>query len=243
VLGGAGPAPPTEISLCADVWCPYNCGPGTAQPGFAVEIAQNVFSKAGYHVTYQAVSWARCVEDARAGRFTGIIGAVLADAPDFTFPTLPIGISGAGYAVRKGDRFHYESPRDFEGRVLATVSSYNFGGEAGAYVAAHADDPKRVEFVAGDDALQKNLAKLLAGRVDLVLDDEKVLRSTVAALGLDGQITVVHGDGASPLFIAFSPAAPHSAELARILDRGIGKLRAGGGIAHVMARYHLRDGS
>jgi polar amino acid transport system substrate-binding protein len=223
---GAAPAARTEVSLCADVWCPYNCDPGSNRPGFAVEIARAVFTRAGYTVTYQAAGWARCIEDTRAGRFTAIIGAIRADAPDFTFPKQPIGNSSAAYAVRKGDPFRYTGTHAFEGRVIATVRDYSFGGETGAYIDAHAHDGRYVEFVAGDDALQKNLAKLVAGRVDLVLDDENVLRSKIAALALQDKVTVVHGPSSSPLFIAFSPASPDRAELARILDSGIAQLRA-----------------
>ena len=208
-----------------------------------MEIARQVFGAAGYGVTYEAAGWARCVEDARAGRFDAIIGAIPADAPDFTFPRLPIGNSSAGYAVRKGDPFRYTGTSAFDGRVVGIVGGYSFGGETGDYVAAYAGDARRVQVVAGDDALQKNLAKLLAGRVDLVLDDSNVLRSKVAALGLDGKITVVHGPRSSPLFIAFSPASPDRSELAGILDRGIARLRASGALALLLARYHVQDGS
>jgi polar amino acid transport system substrate-binding protein len=79
--------------------------------------------------------------------------------------------------------------------------------------------------------------------VDLVLDDENVLRSKIAALALQDKVTVVHGPSSSPLFIAFSPASPDRAELARILDSGIAQLRASGALAAVLARYHVRDGS
>jgi polar amino acid transport system substrate-binding protein len=245
----AGPAArpyaavPKEISLCADVWCPYNCAPGAPQPGFAVEIAQAAFAQSGTHVSYRPAAWARCVEDARAGRFTGIIAAIPADAPDFTFPREPIGISNSGYAVRKGDPFRYTGVSALEGRVLGTVRSYAFSGETGRYINAHAGDERRIEFVAGDDALQKNLSKLLAGRVDVVLDDDKVLRATIAALGLDSQVRVVRAPIGKPLFIAFSPASPDRAALARAFDSGIENLRADGKLATLMARYHLQDGS
>ena len=239
----AGPQAHKDITLCADLWCPYNCAPGAPHPGFAVEIAQDVFANAGYHVTYQALGWARCIEDARAGRFTAIIGAIPSDAPDFIYPSQPIGISTDGYAVRKGDPFQFTDEHSFDGRVLGTVRSYSFAGAAGAYIAAHANDSRRIEFVSGDDALQKNLAKLLAGRVDVVLDDENVLRNTVAEKGLDAKVTLVHGPSVDPVFIAFSPADPAAKSLAHMLDDGVARLRAGGVLATILATYHLRDGS
>ncbi len=243
LLCAAGPAARTEISLCADVWCPYNCAPGAAQPGFAVEIARKVFGQAGYHVSYEVAGWPRCVEDTRAGRFTAIIGAIRADAPDFTFPTEPIGVSRPSYVVRKGDTFHYTDTRDFEGRVVGIVSSYGYGGETGAYIAAHGKDSQRIEFVSGDGALQKNFAKLMAGRVDVVLDDENVLQNEIAELGLADKVTLVRGPSVRPLYIAFSPAFADRGELAQLLDSGIAKLRASGALATILSHYHVRNGS
>jgi polar amino acid transport system substrate-binding protein len=229
------------ISLCADVWCPYNCAPGSDRPGVAVEIAQAVFGPAGYQVDYQEVNWARCVEDARSGRFSGIIGAIHSDAPDFTFPTLPIGISGDAYAVRKGDAFTFTGASSLHGRVLGAIRDYSFSGPIGAYIAANAKDGSKVEFVSGDGALVKNLDKLVAGRVDVVLDDRNVLLNEIEALGLKDRVTVVAGSTSTPVFIAFSPRSPDPAKLARILDAGLARLRASGGLAAILARYHLQD--
>jgi polar amino acid transport system substrate-binding protein len=242
-LHGAGTAWPAEITLCADVWCPYNCTPATSHPGFAIEVAQEVFASAGYEVKYQEVNWARCVEDARAGRFTGIVGAIPTDAPDFIFPALPIGISGDAYATRAGENFQFTGEKSLQGRVLGVIRSYTFNGPIGAYIAAHAGDGSRIEFVSGDGALSKNLAKLIAHRVDVVLDDRNVLVNAVGQLGLGGRVTITNGLNATPVYIAFSPGASQSKQLARILDAGILRLRASGRLAQIKADYHVVDGS
>jgi polar amino acid transport system substrate-binding protein len=207
----------------------------------AVEIAQAVFGPAGYHVDYQEVNWARCVEDARAGRFSGIIGAIPSDAPDFTFPALAIGISGDAYAVRKGDRFRFTGAPSLQGRVLGVIRSYSFNGPIGAYIAAHENDGSKIEFVSGDGALAKNLDKLVAGRVDVVLDDRNVMLNQIEQLGLNDRVTVVDGDNVAPVFIAFSPRAPEPVKLAHLLDDGIARLRASGRLAAILARYHMQD--
>jgi polar amino acid transport system substrate-binding protein len=230
----------TVISLCADVWCPYNCKPGSARPGLAVEIAQAVFGQAGYTVDYEEVNWARCIEDARAGRFTGIIGAIPTDAPDFTFPKSHIGISGDAYAVRRGDVFKFDGAASLKGRVLGVIRSYSFNGPIGAYIAAHATDG-RVEFVSGDGALTKNLDKLVAGRVDVVLDDRNVMLNAIEELGLKDRITVTEGLNDAPIYIAFSPRSGQPAKLAQLLDEGMAKLRVSGRLAAILARYHIAD--
>ena len=224
--------------MCADLWCPYNCTPNSHRPGLAVEIAQAVFGPAGDHVAYEELNWARCIEDARAGRFTAIIGAIHTDAPDFVFPLTPIGVSGDAYAVRAGDPFHYAGGRSLDGRVLGVIRSYTFSGEIGAYIAAHTTDG-RVEFVSGSGALSKNLEKLVAGRVDVVLDDENVLGDAVADLGFSGRVRVDRGPNRTPIYIAFSPASAQAAAMARRFDEGMVRLRASGELARIMADYHV----
>jgi len=229
------------ISLCGDIWCPYNCKPASSSPGTAVEIAQAVFGAAGYKIDYEEVNWARCVEDARSGLFSGIIGAITRDAPDFTFPTSPIGISGDAYAVRQGDNFQFTGPESLRGRVLGVIRNYTFNGPIGAYIAANTNDPSRIEYVSGDGALVKNLAKLVAGRVDVVVDDKYVLLNSIAELGLKDRVRVLAGLNTTPIYIAFSPRSGHPAHLAQLLDAGIIRLRASGQLAAILNRYHVQD--
>ena len=223
-----GSAHATVVSLCADTWCPYNCEPNSARPGFAVEIAQEVFGAAGYKVDYEVVNWARCIEDSRNGRYNGIIGAIHTDALDFIFPAERLAISSDGYAFRKGDRFHFAGEASLQGRVLGVITSYNFSGAIGAYLAAHGNDPSRIEYVSGDGALTKNLAKLVAGRVDVVLDDTNVLRDSIVRLGLKDRISLEEGPNRTPTYIAFSPAFPEAKHFADLLDAGIARAEAVG---------------
>jgi len=240
-LASAQAAQGAVVALCADAWCPYNCAPGSSRPGYVVEIAQEVFVPAGYRVTYEEVNWARCVDDAGAGRFSGIIGAIPSDAPGFTFPASPVGMSGDAYGVRKGDPFVFTGEKSLSGRVLGVIRSYSFSGPIGDYIAAHGNDGSRVEWVAGDGALTKNLEKLVAGRVDVVLDDRNVMLDAIDQLGLKDRVTVTAGMNVSPIYIAFSPHAEDPAKLARILDAGMARLRASGRLAAILARYHITD--
>jgi polar amino acid transport system substrate-binding protein len=235
------PAHAVTISLCADVWCPYNCQPASDRPGFAVEIVREVFAQAGYGVDYQTVSWARCIDDARSGRFDGIIGAIPTDALDFTYPSQSIGLSSNGFAYRRGESFHYTGPGSLEGHVLGVVRGYAFNGALGAYIEAHRLDTSRIEFVSGNGALIKNLEKLAAGRVDLVLDDSNVLRTTIGNLGLSRQLTLDDVHDGEPVFIGFSPRARHPSMLARIFDGGILRLRESGRVAAILAKYKVAD--
>jgi polar amino acid transport system substrate-binding protein len=241
LLGVAAAARADTVALRADEWCPYNCAPDHDKPGYAVELAREAFAAAGHTVDYQVLGWSRSIEDARAGRYAGIIGAIPDDAPDFIFPSEPIGASMEGYAVRKGTAFRYRDAESFAGKVLGSIAGYAFGGAVGEYIEAHKDDRSRVQLVSGDDALAQNLRKLVAGRVDVVVDDANVLANAIAELDLGEQVVVADAGKPGPIYIAFSPALPKGKENAAILDRGIAALRRSGRLDLILARYGLKD--
>src|SRR5688572_12634344 len=90
LLAGASARADT-VALRADEWCPYNCAPESDRPGYAVEIAREVFAAAGRTLDYDILTCTRSVEDARTGRYAGVIGALVEDASGFVFPAEPVG--------------------------------------------------------------------------------------------------------------------------------------------------------
>ncbi len=231
----------TAITLRSDYWCPYNCTPGSDHPGYAVEIAQIVFNDAGYDVDYQQLNWTRSIDEARQGHADAVIGAITSEVPGFVIPAQPIGHSHAGFAARAGSGFRYTGPQSLDGRVLGLVAEYAFPGELGDYLQSFHGDKSRVQYIAGDRALQKNLLKLAAGRVDVVIDDAQVLRRMIGELQLSDRLVFSQRAEHVDIYIAFSPARPDSARYAEILSAGIARLRASGRLAAILARYGLQD--
>lgn len=240
-LGAPGAAFADTIRLRADEWCPYNCAPGSEMPGYGVEVMREVFAQAGHTVDYGLLTWSRSIEDARGGRHDAIIGAIPAEAPGFVFPEEPIGASGEGYAVRRGTDFRYTGPGSLAGKVLGSVSGYAYGGDIGAYVEAHKGDRSKVQLTSGDDALAQSLKKLVAGRLDVVIDDANVLAHVIADLGLCERVVIADKGTPAKIYVAFSPACPKAKEYAALLSEGVARLRSSGRLAEILSRYDVRD--
>jgi polar amino acid transport system substrate-binding protein len=241
-LWAAEAARADTIRIRADGWCPYNCDPGSDRPGYMIEVAREVFAAAGHEVDYRTSSWMRSLDDARGGRIEAVVGATAGEAEGLVIPAEPLGRTRDGYAMRKGDRPDGAAgPPAFERLVVGAVRGYEYSGPLAAHVRAHGDDPARVQFVTGDDALEKNLRKLASGRVDLVPDDAGRLRAAIRDLGLGGALEVVHEGDPNPLYIAFSPSDPRSPAYAALLSEGVVRLRASGRLAAILARYGLAD--
>ncbi|MGH1482399.1 MAG: substrate-binding periplasmic protein [Geminicoccales bacterium] len=242
VTGFDRPVQADVVTLRADEWCPYNCVPGSDRPGYMIEIAQEVFGRAGHQVDYQVLNWMRSIAEARNGRHTAIVGAINEEAPDFVYPSEAIGMLSDGFVVRKGTKFHYTGQDSFDGLTIGIIRGYDYHDLIDAYIKKHSSDRTRVQFTTGDDALEQNLKKLAAGRIDVVIDDQNVLNLAIQEFGLSHLLEIAGNDGApEPAHIAFSPADDKAAEYAMLLADGIKDLRASGRLAEILGRYGLVD--
>ncbi len=229
------------LALRSDLWCPYNCLPGADHPGYAIEIMRIIFDASGYDLDYQLMNWTRSIDETRQGRADAVIGAIATDVPGFVLPSEPIGRSSTGFAVRVGSDFHYTGPQSLDGEVIGMVANYEFYGPLGDYLHTLQGDRSRIQYLSGDGALAKNLLKLVAGRVDVVIDDAQVLHRLIHELQLDSQVAFSQVERGVPIFVAFSPASPNAARYAAILSAGVRRLRASGRLAAILARYGLED--
>lgn len=229
------------ITLAADPWCPYTCEPGTDKPGFMVEIARTVLGKAGHSVVYKSVNWTRAIKDAREGKYSGIMGAYTEDAPDFVFPETDQGKSKNSLFVKKENPWKYTGIDSLKQVKIGIVKDYGYGEPLDGYFKS-AKGSDLVQGVGGDDALVKNIKKMMAGRIDALVEDPNVFTLTAADMGVSDQITTA-GDVTQALsvYIAFSPKDPKSKEYAKIITDGMAELRQSGELEKILARYGLKD--
>lgn len=240
-LLAAMPAQADTISLRADEWCPYNCAPDSDKPGYGVEIAKEVFAKAGHTVDYKTMAWARAQDECRKGTVMAIIGASKKEIPDLLFPELPIAVADNSFVVKAGSPWRYAGPASLEKIKLGAIQGYGYDGEVGDYVAANAKDKSRIDMVGGDTALEQNFKKMLAGRLDATVDAKPVLAYKLREMGLSDKVQFAGSVDPTPTFIAFSPANPKSKEYALILDKGVAELRASGRLKQILDRYGVPD--
>lgn len=231
-----------EIVIAADHWCPINCIPDSDHPGFMIEIAQAVFTEAGYRVDYQLMPWSRALVSGRQGRVHAIAGAFVGDAPDFIFPENEQGrIGPAALFTRSESDWVYNGLSSLESVELGTILDYDYGESLNRYISEHASG-YQVQVMTGHSPLEKNIEKLLMDRIDVVVEAEPVFVYKAKESGVLDQVRHA-GDAAPPQnsYIAFSPTLENSGEYARVLSEGMEALRATGQLQRIMERYGLED--
>ncbi len=233
-----------EISIRADEWCPYNCVPGTEKPGYMIEIARAVFEPAGHRVDYQLLNWARSIEWAETGKINAIVGAGKDEVPHFIFPDNDMGYVQNAFFVKKENPWRFSGVDSLSEIRLGLIEDYSYGELFEEYIEKHRGT-SRVQFVGGKEALEKNIRKCLAGRIDAILEDESVFRYRADALGVSDRFVFAGNDGPKDtedfVYIAFSPVHPKSREYAELLTDGLREIRTDGRLQKILSRYGISN--
>ena len=231
------PAMADEITIVADKWAPYCGKPNSTHPGYGIEITKHVFEKAGHTVLYKIVPWSRAIMDTRAGKFNAIIGAFKKEAPDFVFPEEEFGMTKNTFFAASGSTWRYKGLKSLQTMEIGVIKGYSYGEELDTYLK---ENTQQVQYVHGEDPLLKNIRKLLAGRFDVLIEDENVLLQKVKEMGVADKVVNVGGTGVSgKVYIAFSPIISNSKQYAEIFTKGIRKLKDSGKLQLILAKYGL----
>ncbi|MBI2254143.1 MAG: transporter substrate-binding domain-containing protein [Proteobacteria bacterium] len=242
VLGGAATAWGDEIMrLRADYWCPYNCTPGTDNPGYMVEIAARAATRLGITVEYALMPWDRTMSEVRTGSVDGAIGATSLEG-DGLILSDPLGYDADCFFVTEGSDWRYQGPDSLNGVLLGAVSGYTHDeGPIDAYIAAHSGPKGAVVTSSGDEASARNVRLLLLGRIDAVLDSEAVVRTEANRVGRSALLRQVGCLKALPLHIAFSRQYKSATAMVEALKLEVAELRKSGRLAEILGRYGMVD--
>lgn len=242
ILTIASSAVAETITIVADQWPPFNAEPNSEAEGYMVDIARAVFEARGMTVEYKNVPWKRAIAGTQEGTYTGAIGASKTDAEGFVFPDEELARNTLAFYVKKGNPWRFHGLDSIKEITLGTIGGYDYRQWLNEYIEANQDNSDKVQILLGDAPLPRNLEKLLAGRIDVVVDNEPAIRSAAKQIGVLDQIEPAgYGEEPSYCYIAFSPALPESPQYAQMLSDGIAELRANGTLQAILDKYGLID--
>lgn len=235
----AGNAHADTVTIRADHWYPMNGTPGAEMPGFMIEIAQQALAKAGHTVDYALMPWERALYSAQKGQIDCVVGAYKSDAPDLLFPENSQGVDTVAAYVKKGDPWRYSTVDSLKKIKLGAISGYGYGDNIDAYIE---QNPKLVQLTVGETALDQNIKKLTAGRIDVLIESPAVFDAKLKELKLEDQFVQAGTlSDIENLYIACSPVKESSKTYVKLISDGTEDLRKSGELTKILVKYGLKD--
>ncbi len=233
------PSLAATLHIRADEWYPMNGEPQSELPGYMIELAQHIFEPMGINVDYQLLPWKRALAEARKGSVDCVVGALKEEAPDFIYPQHHWGIDQASVYVLKQDNWRFKGQlSEFSKRSTGVILGYFYGDGLDEYITQHSGNSMQV--VTGEKPLQQNISKLLAGRINGMIETNSVMKSHLKHLQISHKIIVAGSVGLpAAMYIACSPIKLNSQRYVNIIDQAMPKLRKSGKLKSILARYGL----
>lgn len=201
-------------------WPPFY-GEKLPEQGKLVEITRKAFQNAGYDIDIRFLPWKRALEDARRGKYDGVIGLYknknrekdfLFSQPLYTTPEVFVGM--------KDIPFTYTGIPSLKGKIV--------GGTRGVAPLVELEDKGvQVETTTNDS---KSIQKLLAGRIDLVLINQEhfkyLAKCHPSIAGRSHQLSIFKPDFKKyQLFIAIGGWHPESQKLIQLFNAELNRLK------------------
>jgi len=240
--------PPAQktISIVSDEWCPYVCD-DKQNPGFFIEVAREVFTNAGYKFEYTLLPWQRALDEAAKGSFDGVGVVNTVEGADFLLHEEPLGITIYKFFVKAGNKWRYKDIKSLESITLGVMDGIDYGQAITDYVEKNRSNPERVQIISAETTFDKNVKKVLAGRIDAMFEDKFVLGHYLKQHGMEDKIADA-GTSVDPnyldeeyLYIGFSKKKPNSKVNSAVLSSGIKELRKSGKLKIILDKYGVTD--
>ncbi|MGB1222216.1 MAG: substrate-binding periplasmic protein [Alcanivoracaceae bacterium] len=237
-LAGA-PCLAQSLSVRADYWYPVNGEPDAERPGFAIEILRAIFQPLGIAVDYRLSGWSRSLEMAHIGQIDCVVGAYAGDAPELLYPATAMAVDDTAMYVVTGNNWRYQGLSSLDGLTVGVIADYSYGEQMDAYLAGRFGDPL-LQYLHGKHPLERNVQKLLAGRVDVLIESPLVMEAMLGGSPHAGKLVEAgRMNLRQRIYVACSPARDTSAQILTLFDQGMEKLHRQGELRRIMARYGL----
>lgn len=235
------------VTVLSDAWYPVNGNPNASKPGYMVEIARTILAKHGHALDYRIAPWKRSILEVRRGDADCIIGAYKTDAPDFIFPDNAWGKAAFNIYTKSDSTWVYQGLAKLDEIRIGVIEGYSYSPELDQYI-VEKRTAANVQVTSGDNALEQNIRKLFANRLDAIISFKPVVMEKLAQLKSDSKLESdselkLAGTLETPqlLYIACSPNKDSSTYYTRMFSQGIEELRQSGELQIILMKYGIED--
>jgi len=228
-------AEPLVLAAVGDPW-PVLLNPDTKQQGLLVEVVREAFQTQGYEFEINFVPWSRAMVLVQQQRADLLIGAWYSDDRNRYLQYSEVIFASVIRIIKpKNSTFEYTGISSLRGLRVGTILSYQYN-----------DDFLTDTGIARitSDSLLNNIHNLIAGRIDLTLDDHYVVKHMLDTHIDDWQskLSLVENPlMAKNLYLAANRSNPKHQTIIKAFNLGLAQLKKDGRYDKIVESYHLEE--
>ncbi|WP_193452756.1 substrate-binding periplasmic protein [Pseudomonas nitroreducens] len=211
------------LRLAGDDWCPYLCPDDPDKPGYLLEALGQVLPQPPL---FEPLPWPRALQMAREGLVDGVVGAYSEESEELLIGEEPIGWVTMRFYVRNDNPWTWQGPTSLGNQSIVLAQGYSYGRELDAWRDEHLSNHEQVQVLSGEKVLERNIQKLLLGRITVLLEDSQIVEHYLHRHGLSESIQAA-GELADkrPMYVALNPRLDGVQDRLADLDEGLRELR------------------
>ncbi|GAB6388494.1 transporter substrate-binding domain-containing protein [Stutzerimonas marianensis] len=220
------------LRLAGNAWPPYT-DQRLPNSGLSVDLISTALGRAGYQVQYVEVPWERALRGLKSGDYDMVNGWWSAKRARFASSSRPFLSNRMRWVQRSEDKVHYDGVDSLTGYAIALSRGYAYGDELPPAERLHIG--YAINFV-------QAARMVLAGRVDLTLEDERTAQFHFDRELADASdlLSFVPGEfRVLDLSLVVRNDHPRRASILEAFDREIAAMLEDGSYAEIFARHGL----
>ncbi len=220
------------VTAVGDPWPPFT-DPEKPSKGLAVEIAEAAMKTQGYRLEMSFMPWARAEDGVKKGTYDFLLCTWMTEArKPVLFYSESYSENRLTFVKSKGSDFEFRGIDSLKGLTVGVVRDYGYGDE---FMNATGFNRE-----AAPDFLT-NAKKVVAGRVDLTVEDEVVASSLLMGTDLADKIAFTENAlTVEPLYVTSGLANPRHKELIEAFNRGLEEIKKDGTYDRILGNYGLQ---
>lgn len=219
---------------------PFTSDPGkeSGREGFMTDVVRYALKSAGYDLEVKMMPYARAVKQTRDGDVDGIVVVGKLFAPDLVYPEVPVVSQRCVFIVRKGTNWKYNGVDSLKTMKIGIVKGYHYVDEDLQTYLLSEENANKVDVLHGVDTTERNIKKLLEGRIDIYLEGEFSALYILNKLGVRDKVVFAgFTNNSFDDYIGFSPKSKKAAELASLMSKTIMDLKKTGKLKDFINPY------
>ena len=212
-----------QLNVATSEWVPY-VGKALPNQGLAIDLVNTALQRAGYQPVVTIDVWSRTLQGADVGVYDLIAAAWYSDERNKKFAfSKPYLYNEIKFLKRADSDFEFNALGDLEGKLIGVVDKYAYG---------EAFNNMRGVIRLPSQHVLENILAVLNDKVDLTLDDERVLKYVMAKnIDADNRaklVIVPKPLSKNGLYIAVSRQNPKHQEIVKAFDNAVQAMRKDG---------------